>query len=100
MEDESVEACKTNAAINSVELDVKPGDTPPNQTFDLVIANILATPLVEMAKKLSACVGNRLILSGLLTSQVDEVAAAYISEGLTEIRRDNQGEWTSVELKC
>jgi ribosomal protein L11 methyltransferase len=100
MEEESVAACKTNAAINGVELDVKLGDTPPNRTFDLVIANILAAPLVRIARELSACVGNHLILSGLLTSQVDNIAAAYISEGLTEIRRDIQGEWASIELKC
>jgi len=73
-------------------------DTPPEDQFDLVVANILAAPLVWMAKELAACVGNRLILSGLLISQVDDVAAAYLAEGLTEVRRDTQGEWASVEL--
>jgi ribosomal protein L11 methyltransferase len=99
MEEESVEACQTNAAINGVKLNTKLDDTPPNQTFDLVVANILAAPLVWMAKELATCVGDRLVLSGLLTSQVDDVAAAYIAEGLTEIRRDSQNEWASVELK-
>ncbi len=99
MEEDSVQACHTNAAINDVHLDVKLDDTPPDQTYDLVVANILAAPLVWMARELSATVGDHLILSGLLTTQVDDVAAAYIAEGLSETRRDHQGEWASVELK-
>ena len=99
MEEDSVQACHTNAAINGVHLDVKLDDSPPDQVFDLVVANILAAPLVWMVKELSATVGDHLILSGLLGAQVDDVAAAYVAEGLTEIRRDSQGEWASVELK-
>jgi len=98
MEQDSVDACIANAAINGVRLDARLNDTPPNQTFDLVVANILTAPLVWMAKELAACVANRLILSGLLVEQVDDVAAAYIATGLTEICRDTQGEWASVEL--
>ncbi|GAV20175.1 ribosomal protein L11 methyltransferase [Mariprofundus micogutta] len=98
MEEESVEACLTNAAINGVILEAKLDDTPPTEQFDLVVANILAAPLVWMAKELAACVKNRLILSGLLVEQVDDVAAAYIAEGLSEIRRDAQGDWASVEF--
>jgi len=98
MEQDSVEACTENAAINGVQLDVLLDDTPPAGQFELVVANILAAPLVWMAKELSACVGNRLILSGLLTTQVDDVCAAYTAEGLTEVRRDSIEEWSSVEL--
>jgi len=98
MEIESVEACASNAAINGVHLQTLLADTPPAQQFDLVVANILAAPLVWMAKELTACVGSRLILSGLLVTQVDDVAAAYIATGLVEIRRDAQAEWASVEF--
>jgi ribosomal protein L11 methyltransferase len=98
MEVESVEACIANAAINHVHLDARLGDTPPPQRFDLVVANILAAPLVWMAEELATCVGERLILSGLLREQADDVAAAYIREGLRELRRDHHDEWASVEL--
>jgi len=98
MEEESVEACLTNAAINGVTLESKLDDTPPTEQFDLVVANILAAPLVWMAKELAACVKNRIVLSGLLIEHVDDVSAAYQAEGLTEIRRDTQGDWASVEL--
>jgi len=99
MEEESVEACAANAAINGVNMDVLLDDTPPKQQFDLVVANILAAPLVWMAKELAPCVKDRLVLSGLLIEHVDDVAAAYIAEGLHEVRRDTQGDWASVELK-
>lgn len=98
MEEESVEACLTNAAINSVTLEARLDDTPPTAQFDLVVANILAAPLVWMAKELAACVSNRLVLSGLLIEHVDDVSAAYQANGLTEVRRDTQGDWASVEL--
>jgi len=98
MEEESVEACDSNASINHVRLESRLDDTPPQQKFSLVVANILAAPLVWMAAELSACVGDRLVLSGLLTTQVDDVAAAYKAEGLQEVRRDTQGEWASVEF--
>ncbi len=98
MEQDSVDACRANADINGVTLQIQLDDTPPSQSFDLVVANILAAPLVWMAKELAACVSGHLILSGLLAEQVDDVAAAYIAEGLIEMRRDTQGEWASVEL--
>lgn len=98
METDSVEACRENAQINGVDLDVLLDDTPPLRRFELVVANILAAPLVWMAKELAGCVDKRLILSGLLTTQVDDVAAAYVAEGLVEVRRDSQEEWASVEL--
>jgi len=98
MEEDSVEACRANAAINGVEMGVLLADTPPQQQFELVVANILAAPLVWMATELSACVADRLILSGLLSTQVDDVCAAYTKEGLKEVRRDSIEEWASVEL--
>jgi len=98
MEQDSVDACHANADINAVALDVLLADTPPQQQFDLVVANILAAPLVWMATELSACVADHLILSGLLTTQVDDVCSAYTAEGLVEVRRDSLEEWASVEL--
>ncbi len=47
--------------------------------FDLVLANILAAPLVELAPQLIDCLrpGATLVLSGILPEQVESVAAAY-----------------------
>ncbi len=95
----SVEASKVNAKINGVALESILDDTPPDQKFDLVVANILAGPLIEMAPKLAACTGTRLVLSGLLREQVEPVSQAYTNEGMKVIRTDTQEEWASVELQ-
>lgn len=51
----------------------------PNNTYDIVIANILAGPLVELAPQLLAYLrpGGQLILSGILTEQALAIQAAY-----------------------
>lgn len=68
-----------NAAANSVALNVaSPGSLPPG-SFDLVLANILAAPLIALESVLAARTraGGRIVLSGILESQATEVAAAY-----------------------
>ena len=51
----------------------------PTATYDVVIANILAGPLVELAPQLLAAIkpGGQLILSGILAEQADTIQAAY-----------------------
>ena len=53
--------------------------THGNERFDIVVANILSSPLKLMAPMLSGRVaeGGSLILSGVLARQAEEVAAAY-----------------------
>ncbi|MGH6628605.1 MAG: 50S ribosomal protein L11 methyltransferase, partial [Burkholderiales bacterium] len=48
-------------------------------TYDVILANILAGPLVELAPRLgrSLSTGGQIILSGVLAEQVDQVATAY-----------------------
>ncbi len=95
----SVEASRVNADINGVKLESLLDDTPPEQLFDLVVANILAGPLIEMAPKLAKCVGRHLVLSGLLREQVESVSRAYVDAGMQIVRSDVMEEWASVELK-
>ena len=94
----SVEASRVNAEINGVELESLLGDTPPHQTFELVAANILAGPLIDMAPALARCVGKRLVLSGLLREQMEAVAAAYVAAGMKLDRSDTLDEWASLGL--
>jgi len=94
----SVEACKVNADINHVELTSTLGDTPPTRTFELVIANILAGPLLGMVETLTKCVGKRLVLSGLLTSQVALNIRTYEAEGLCHAQTHIMGDWACVEF--
>ena len=68
-----------NARINRVEVTALGGDAPLPPPADLVIANILSTPLKLLAPILSSLVapGGRLVLSGVLERQIDEVASCY-----------------------
>jgi len=68
--------------------------------FDLIIANILAGPLVALAPQIAAAsgAGTVLLLAGLLNRQKAEVVRAYIREGfrLKHSRLDN--EWPCLTL--
>ena len=68
-----------NAIDNGVVLKVMTPESLPPGTYDLVLANILAGPLVELEPLLAARTrtGGRIVLSGILESQAAEVAAAY-----------------------
>ena len=94
----SVEASTVNAKINHVSLTAILGDTPPQNTFELLIANILAEPLIQMAEALAATVSQQLILSGLLQTQVDSIIQAYQAQGLTHLQTRICEEWAAVEF--
>ena len=68
--------------------------------YDLVVANILAEPLTEMAPDICASVsGNgRVILSGLLATQADSVASAYEPHGLKVEDSLRLREWVTLVL--
>lgn len=74
-------ATRENAARNGVDRLVQVTDDREcgGATVDVVVANILAGPLVDLAPLLAARVrvGGRIALSGLLLEQADEVTAAY-----------------------
>jgi len=94
----AVEACRTNAAANGVAIRCEWGDTPPDASFDLVVANILAGPLIDMVPGLAACTGRRLVLSGLLQTQAEAVSRAYEAQGLKALRTEAMAEWAAIEL--
>jgi ribosomal protein L11 methyltransferase len=68
--------------------------------FDLVLANILAGPLIGLAEPLARATapGSRLILSGLLTSQVRRVSARYRAAGFIVQDRLDIKEWATLTL--
>lgn len=68
--------------------------------YDLVIANILAGPLIELAPALSAILrdGGTLILAGLLQGQAATVAAAYRRQGLRLAEARHEGDWPCLRL--
>jgi ribosomal protein L11 methyltransferase len=69
--------------------------------YDLIFANILKGPLIELAPAISThlATGGRAILSGLLAVQADSVTAAYVAAGLCLQSRDDIGEWSTLVLQ-
>lgn len=69
--------------------------------YDLIIANILAGPLIALAPALSGALerGGRLVLAGLLVHQADAVAAAYRVAGLAVTARIIRGDWPTLVLR-
>ena len=69
--------------------------------FDLIFANILKGPLIELAPAIAThlATGGRAILSGLLAVQADSVTEAYVAAGLTLDNRDDIGEWSTLVLQ-
>ncbi len=99
---DSVRATSENAEANSVVVEVS--GTPVGevgQTFPLVIANILASILQTMAEDIAPRVapGGRLMLSGALEEQADELAARYEALGLRRIGQARQGRWVRLDLE-
>lgn len=79
---QALEASRDNAGRNGIDSTRFPLYLPeqlPATQADVVVANILAGPLVALAPQITALVkpGGRLALSGVLAEQADEVRAAY-----------------------
>jgi ribosomal protein L11 methyltransferase len=66
--------------------------------YDLIVANILAGPLVALAPSIRRALapGGTVILSGLMPHQQNRVAAAYRAAGLRFVRADPREEWTTL----
>jgi len=78
---QAVIATRDNAVRNNVagRLSVVGSADQVHGKFDVVVANILAGPLIQMAESIAAHVadGCMLVLSGILSEQIDEVLCAY-----------------------
>lgn len=74
-----------------------PEAMPAQHNYDLVLANILAGPLVELAPTLIAYTrsGGRIVLSGILDEQAQEVRQAYATDFILEPTRSEEG-WVCI----
>ena len=109
----SVDVAADNARVNGVALGQQPGRVAlcaasgtdhemiaRRAPYDLIIANILAGPLIELAPAFAAITrdGGTLILAGLLSTQVSAVAKAYRSVGFRLAERSGEGDWPCLRL--
>jgi len=68
--------------------------------FDLIFANILKGPLLDLAPAITESLspGGKVILSGLLNEQADEVIAGYSKAGNTLDHCEEIGDWTTLVM--
>ena len=108
----AIEVAEQNASLNRIPVGEGSGHvlllTAPGmghpiiarmKPFDLLIANILAGPLIDLAPGFAAGLapGGTMILSGLLDDQAERVAAAYTRLGL-DLVDSGSGEWRVLWL--
>ena len=103
----AIDVTRENAAANHIEgielivadgaLDDRIAAVGP---YDLVIANILAGPLVSMAPEVAAIAAPRatIVLAGLLDTQHRAVVDAFAACGCTLAATDRRGDWTILRL--
>jgi len=105
----SIEVTAENMEINGIDpaaiaLAVADGMADPDLAtaapFDLLIANILAGPLIALAPDFSSAVepNGHIVLAGLLASQADDVLNAYQARGLSLAGRIDRGDWSILGL--
>ena len=105
----AVDVARANVAVNGLQGRVDcleaAGFAHPRLAaaapYDLIFANILKGPLIELAPSMAghAGQGGRIILSGLLVIQAEAVTAAYLAAGFAAETRDDIGEWSTLVMR-
>jgi ribosomal protein L11 methyltransferase len=106
-----IEACDTdetairiareNAAINNVldQIDFRVGSIDDaTASAELVCANLTADVIVHMLRSLVSLTCGKLILSGILETQIEMVQAGLSDCGISEIEIAQDGEWVSLTV--
>jgi ribosomal protein L11 methyltransferase len=105
VEDEAVHVAAENARINGLSARLqllRGGPEIVSGTWRLVLANVLAAPLIEMAAVLVQRVGHRgqLVLSGIPSSVEQDVDEAYRRLGMRRVRVTSRAGWVAFVLQA
>ena len=101
----AVEATRANAAANGLEgrLEARHGSLPsePSASFPLVVANLVAGLLVELAPRLAAHAepGAALLAGGIIDHRAGGAIEALTAAGLVVRERIDEDEWVSLRLE-
>jgi len=82
IDEQALSACKSNMKMNAVDAEQIQVSLPASAdtgAVDLLVANILAGPLIDLAGQFAALVkpGGKILLSGILLSQLNDIQSAY-----------------------
>jgi ribosomal protein L11 methyltransferase len=97
----ALEAARANAAANGVELDLMRlnlrEQSPP--ATEIVVANLTAPLLTEMAARLPDPPPRDLVCSGVLAAERDRVASAFAERGFELDSQRSDGDWAALFLR-
>ena len=100
----AIDVTELHAKSNNVSLELFVMDgvdaLGSDRKYDIILANILARPLLEMAESISVLLrgGGIVILSGFLENQLVEILSKYISCGLSKVRHVITDNWVTLVL--
>lgn len=99
---QALESTHANAAYNQFDhaFHIVSTDAIASARAEVVIANILANPLITLASTLTELTAPKgtLVLSGILANDAQRVAAAY-QEHFAQTHLEKQGEWVLIEFR-
>ncbi|MEI9424490.1 50S ribosomal protein L11 methyltransferase [Mesorhizobium sp. Cs1299R1N1] len=105
----AVKVAAANARLNHVKALIEtvtaPGFHHPifarRAPFDLIVANILARPLMRLAPQMAGhiALGGSIVLSGILDRQRDAVVSAYVGQNFRHISTLHREGWVTIHLK-
>ncbi|WP_254474342.1 50S ribosomal protein L11 methyltransferase [Bartonella sp. B1098] len=105
----AIKVAQHNIALNGVEKYIRAitaigfahDEIASRAPFDLIIANILANPLIELAPEMVQVLqkGGSLVLSGILEEQHDLVLESYVKQGLKHLETYHCQGWVTIHLK-
>lgn len=99
---QALEVARENAAINGVSESIEFLEAQPRDfaggTFNLVVANLTAEVIVDLANDLAVCLNSSgiLVLSGILIVLAADVERALSDCGLSVIEKRKDGEWCAI----
>ncbi|HKE61246.1 MAG TPA: 50S ribosomal protein L11 methyltransferase [Nitrospira sp.] len=96
----AIECAQEYATVNRFgsELSLKCGSVTSQSRFDLVLANLDRQTLLELAGPLAGCTGQRLLVSGLLLEQRQEILDAFARVDLYPARERERDGWLALEF--
>ena len=105
IDDEALRVAAENARINALDERLqltRGGPETVTGTWPLVLANVLAAPLIEMAPALVRRVGHhgQLVLSGIPASVEPDVDHAYRRLGMRRVRVTSRAGWVALVLQA
>ncbi|MCY3994563.1 MAG: 50S ribosomal protein L11 methyltransferase [Rhodobacter sp.] len=105
----AIEVAETNLRVNGLgnrvrcvlAADLRHAEIVARAPYDLVLANILKGPLIDLAPSISGLSpqGAHVILSGVLDDQACDVRSVYETLGFEETHRDSLSGWTTLTLR-